>query len=298
MRHVRVFLALCEHKTLTRAAEALNTVQPALSRTLKELEDEIGTPLFDRSSKGLRLTPEGKGLREHLAAGMAQIEQGVRFASGQRKSETVAIGILPNVARRLVPEAVARFKAQHPEVAVRLYSSSVRELVAKMREGEVDFLASRMLSLETQPGIVFEHLYDEPLIFVAQSHHPLSAGSNITPHELEPYPVIIPTPDTIIRRELDRYLFAQGYSDFPNRIETVTFEFARSFLEAGEAVACVPLGAVQHELDSGALVRLDMRGDDIPGNVGFSFLKDRELSRAARHLADCLRETAADLNHP
>lgn len=295
MRHFRVFMALCEHRTLTRAAEALNTVQPALSRTLKELEDEIGAPLFERTSNGLRLTAEGEGLREHLAAGIAQIEQGVQFASGHRKAETVSIGMLPNVARRLVPNAVARFKVHHPEVTVRLHWSSVRELVAMMRQGEVDFLASRMLSLEDQPGIVFEHLYNEPLVFVAHHRHELAGRTDVTPHELEPFTVVVPPPGTIIRRELDRYLFAQGYGTFPDRVETVAFEFVRTFLEGGVAVACVPLGSVKQELETGALVQLDMSGDDIPGNVGFSFLTDRELSRAARQLVSCLRKAAEDL---
>lgn len=294
MRHLRVFLALCEHKTLTRTAEALNTVQPALSRTLKELEDEIGAPLFERTSKGLKLTVEGEGLREHLAAGLAQIEQGVQIASGHRRAETVSVGMLPNVARTLLPRAVERFKAADPEVTVRLNWSSAPDLVAMMRRGEIDFLASRMLSLEDQPGIVFEHLYSEPIVFVVRTGHPLAEARGLIPHDLEPYIVVLPQHGTIIRSEVDRFLFSLGYGEFPNRIETVSFEFVRTFAAGTDAVVCIPMGGVRQELARGSLVRLAMRGEEILGSVGLSFLKERDLTPAARRLMRCIRDVVED----
>jgi LysR family pca operon transcriptional activator len=298
MRHVRSFLALCEHHTVTNAAEALNTVQPALSRTLRELETQLGATLFQRTGKGLVLTPAGETLRQHLSAGMAQIEQGVLQASGLGKAARVAVGMLPNVTRTLVPAAVRRFKETSPEVTVRLYWAGVPELVALLRKGEIDFLASRLLSLDSLAGLSFEHLYSEPLVFVVRAGHPLAGRDGVSLADVDRHPVILPLPGTIIRAEFDRFLVARGFAEFANRIETVSFEFTRFYLRENDAVACVPLGSVRRELAEGQLVRLDLSGDELLGSVGLSFLSGRELSPAARQLAQCMREAAAELAEP
>ncbi|MFV0382647.1 LysR family transcriptional regulator [Paracoccus sp. (in: a-proteobacteria)] len=293
MRHFRVFLALCDHKSLTRAAQALGTVQPALSRTLKEIEEELGQTLFERTSNGLLLTDAGDALHQHLQAGFAQIEYGLQIAAGRRHAETVKIGMLPNVARTIIPRAVARFKQRSPAVTVHLQQGSAVDLCRMMRSNELDFITSRQLLIEDQPDFIFEYLYSEPTVMIVRAGHPLEGQVDISPHDLDRHTVILPPIGTSIRNELDRYLFRLGHGTFANRIETISVGFIKRYLSGMDAVAYLPLGSAREWLAQGTVSRLDMRGGDVIGAVGLSFLRGHKLSGEAAILAQYLREAAA-----
>ncbi|AXS42773.1 LysR family transcriptional regulator [Breoghania sp. L-A4] len=292
MRHIRCFLEVAEHGSITKAAASLNTVQPALSRTLRELESELGQTLFERTGQGLILTPAGENFRRHALAGMSQIDRGIQQARGFANAPAVNVGILPNVARTLLPPAVARLKALSPGIDMRLHSTTARQMLQHLRTGKIDFVVGRLMSLEHLTGISFEQLYSEPLLFVARRDHPITRERNLTIDDIDRQLVIIPVADTIIRRELDRFTFARGLVEFSNKIETVSFEFIRSFLASNDAVACIPMGAVRQELASGQLVQLDIHGEELMGSVGLSFVAGRELSPAAAQLADLVRDEA------
>lgn len=289
MRHFRVFLAACENRSLTRTAQALNTSQPALSRTLREIEDAVGGPLFERGPKGLVLTMTGETLRQFLAAGVAQIEQGLKIAQGAQELRTVSIGILPNVARTLIPNAVARFKSEAPEVNVAIYRHSVGDLLTMLRSGEIDFIASRMIEVEDPHGLTFEHLYAEPLVFVAAADHPLAARDEVSPEQMNQYTMVIPTQGTFIRSEMDRYLFATGFAGFSRTIETISLDFVRSYLQVDHSITCMPLGTLEKEIECGTFVRLRTIGREITGSVGLAFINGRSLSLEARRLVKLIR---------
>lgn len=292
MRHIRCFLEVAEHGSVTRAAAALNTVQPALSRTLRELEERLGQSLFERTAQGLVLTPAGEAFQRHAASGLSQIERGIKQAGGFATRTVVNVGMLPNVARTLIPRAVTRFKEFSPGVDVRLQWATSPFLADQLRNGEIDFLVGRLLPIELMTGLNFEQLYSESLIFVARKDHVLAGEKNLTLTDINRQMVVVPLPNTIIRRELDKFTIARGLAEFTNKVETVAFDFAREMLFSNDAVACLPIGAIRQELADGSLVDLGIRGEELVGSVGLSFVTGRELSPAASALADILREKA------
>lgn len=293
MRHLRCFQAVTRHGSLTAAAEAMHSSQPALSRSLAELEGLIGQPLFLRTGRGLSLTEAGEALRRHVDSALSQLESGARAASGLSAQPVVSVGMLPNVARTLAVRAAAGFKADAPEADLRLYWANVTELVARLHRSEIDFLLGRLLSLDYMPGVRFEHLYFEPIVFAVSRDHPFAARpESVTLEDIRSGPVVLPMPGTIIRTELDRFVTARGYSAFPNKIETVSFEFTRAYLGVSDAVAAIPLGAIRQELADGRLVRLALTGEELRGSVGITHATDRKLGAEARLLADHVRRAA------
>ncbi len=295
-RHIRAFLKLYELGSVTEAAKALNTVQPALSRTLRELETELGQPLFERSSQGLIPTDVAETFKRHVTTGMAQIERGVQQVKGLEEYASVAIGIMPNVARTLMPPSVIRFKQIARDVDVRVFQGAIGDHMAFLQRGELDFLAGRLLSIRLLQGITFEPLYSEPLVFAVRADHPLATVNLVTLEMIDQYMVVVPELNTIIREELDRFIYARGISEFSNKVETVSFDFARELVATSSAVSCFPLGTVRREFDSGDLVRLSMSGGDLVGSVGLFFLAERGLSPAAAALVDIIREEAEAFN--
>jgi LysR family transcriptional regulator, pca operon transcriptional activator len=293
MRHIRSFLAIVERGSVTAAAAHIHSSQPALSRTIKELESIVGQKLFVRSGRGLTLTDSGTKLRHHYESAMKQIEAGSSLSSNLTARAKVSIGMLPNVARTLAKNAAADFKLSEPDIDLQLHWADVPGLMARLHNGTIDFVLGRLLGLDHMTGVSFEHLYTEPLIFVVNSKHPLAAQPNqVTLPSIQSELIVVPLPDTIIRRELDKFTKARGLDNFPRKIETVSFEFTRSFLEIETAVACIPMGAVRQEIADGRLVRLNIHGEELISSVGISYATGRTLSPEAQRFAEIVRRHA------
>lgn len=293
MRHIRCFTAVARHKSATAAAHHINISQPALSRSLAELQEIIGQPLFTRTGRGLALTEAGQSLYRHLDMAMSQIETGALGASGGLKRSRVSVGMLPNVARTLAVEAAATFKSAEPGVNLELHWAGVSELIGKLHRNEIDFLLGRLLSLEHLEGVSFEHLYAESIIFIVNREHPFASDPEaVTLQDVQHEQLVIPLPTTIVRREMDKFLTARGVSGFANQIETVSFEFMRSYLSVNKAVACIPLGAVREEISDKRFVKLGIQGEELVSSVGMTFASDRSLSAQAHTFAEHVRAAA------
>ncbi|WP_157015561.1 LysR substrate-binding domain-containing protein [Mesorhizobium xinjiangense] len=289
-RHIRTFLEVARQRSVSRAAERLHTAQPAVSRSLRELETEIGRPLFERTSGGLILTKAGARLYHFADMGIAHLSTGIAEASGEGQAEVVTLGALPNITRRVLPEIILEFKRIHPEVVVRLLTGTNIDLLGKLRTGEVDFVIGRLADPDTMTGLSFEHLLYEILAFAARPGHPLAGLDKVTVVDINRYPVIIPQPETVIRAELDKFMIAQGLPRFDDTVETTSFEFAKPFLLHSDAIVALPLGAMEPELSEGILIQLAAPTEALRGPVGLSFFPGRQLSPPASFLLTILRE--------
>lgn len=290
MRHLRCFLAVAQQGTVSRAAAAIGTVQPSVSRSLRELEDELGAAVFDRTPKGLVLNAAGHMLHSYIANGMTQIDRGLEAVLGRTADRHVVAYVLPNVVRMVMPGAVRRFKSFYPQIDLRFLGPSSGGLQQAVRLGQVDFGFGRLQSAESMEGMKFEHLFSEPLVFFVRAGHPLAGATGISVQDINRFQVIQPLPGTIIRDELDRFLIGKGMQRFDNVIDTISFEFSRSYLLQADAIACHPLGAMQREVSSGAIAQLDFCNDDMMGSVGISTPTGKPLSSAAQLLIENIRE--------
>jgi LysR family pca operon transcriptional activator len=251
-RHLRTFVEVARHRSFTRAAEALNTVQPAVSRTVAHLEQIIGKPLFERRAKGLTPTSAGETLMLFAEPGLTQIAEGIQQAAGRGDTQTMSLGVLPNVTREVMPAAVLRFKRAHPNVTVRIVTGSAAELLRLLHGGEVDMLVGRLLQPELVKGLSFDHRYDEPLVFAAWAGHPLARRRRVTPEDVERFGIVLPSTGSIIRDEVNRFAMAQGRPAFSNVLETTSFEFARPYIAGSDAVIVFPQGTMRAELRKGS----------------------------------------------
>lgn len=296
MRHLRCFLSVAHLGSVTRAAEAMGTVQPAVSRSIRELEEELGGPLFDRTAAGLVLNAAGNTLFSYVSNGMGQIDRGLEALQGQIAGQQVVAYVLPNVIRVVMPGAVRRFKALSPSVDLRFIASTGGGgLQEYLRTGRVDFGFGRLLSAAHMQGMNFEHLYSEPLVFFVRAGHPLAGRAGLTIRDIDAFPVVTPIPGTIIRDELDRFLISQGLSRFNNMIETISFEFARSYITMSEAVVCHPLGAMRQELAEGRVDCLDFARGAMDGAVGLTTPAGQALSAPAQLLMQTIRDEVQGL---
>lgn len=293
MRHLRSFLAIAQVASVTSAAKTLGTSQPALSRTLNELESIVGQPLFTRAGRGLELTSAGETFRRHISPAMNRIEDGVILASGKEQKQAVSVGVLPNVERSLAVDAAALFKRKHPTVDLEMHRSYVLHLINLLHRGRLDFILGRMESPRAMPDLSFERLYLEEQIFVAAADHPLAKKKIVTLEDLNNELMIVPIEGTIVRDEVEAFLIARGFSRFANRIESSSGEFVRAFVAKNRAVACVSMGIVHQEIKNGSFIKLAIHADELISPVGIISLPHASHNDAAKNFLSAVRKSAS-----
>jgi DNA-binding transcriptional LysR family regulator len=212
LRHLQVLMSLASTGNLSQSAAALNSTQPALSKWLKELEEDVGLPLFERHARGLRPTPYGEALIEHARRIEARLDiarddmQALR-AGG---SGLVSIGTSGVSAADTVPLAVARLLEHMPRAQIRLVEATMNVLMPQLARGELDIVVGRAGQQYDDPQLQTKPLYTEPINFVARPDHPLTETANPGWDDVLSYPWIVWPQGTPVRNALETALAAAG----------------------------------------------------------------------------------------
>jgi DNA-binding transcriptional LysR family regulator len=212
LRQLELLLRVGETGNLSQSAAALNTTQPALSRWLKELEEDIGLPLFERHARGLRPTPYGESLIEHARRIAGHLDSARDDLAAQRDggSGLVAIGTSGVSAADTVPMAVAHLVKELPRTQVRLVESTMNLMMPQLERGELDVVVGRTASEATDSALCGEVLYRERINFVSGLDHPLAARRSIGWDDVFQYPWIVWPEGTPVRWALETALVAAG----------------------------------------------------------------------------------------
>ena len=295
MRHLRTLVAVAEHGSLVRAAKALSISQPAVTKTLAELEDIAGHRLCERTPKGVTLTAAGQILVKHTGSGLRAIQDGLSSLSSEEEGEAPAlvIGALPNVGATVLAPALVRFAAAVPRARVSVRTGSNAQLIAALKQGVLDMVIGRLAEPSDMQGLSFEHLYSEPLLLVVRPGHELARLSSIHPDLLYRYRLVLPDASTSVREAANRFFMTLGGGLPRHTIDTIDLSFGRSYVLQSDAVWCIPLGAIENDLQQGTVVRLpiDTRGTE--GPVGVTLRVEHTPSEALLQVLDEIRISAA-----
>jgi LysR family pca operon transcriptional activator len=288
-RHLQCFLTIAQMRGVGAAAQALSITQPALSKTLRELEDALGAKLFTRDRNGMLLTRAGETFLQHAAASVASMREGVesvRQAQLARGLE-LRIGVLPNVAASIAPEAVRLFKRHASDTVIRVIAGDNVRLLDQLRLGELDLVVGRLAQPEYMVGLAFEHLYSERLTAAVRPGHPLLRGKRFRIAMISDYPSVLPYHGTIIRQEIERFLLAQGVTLSANRVETTSVEFAHAYVQQSDAVWFLPRGYLTAAVARNTLAELPLQNRALEGPVGITVRADaRRTPAVARMIAE------------
>lgn len=276
IRHLQCFLEVARLGHVGRAAEQLGVTQPAVSKTLRELEQTLAVSLFARTRQGLALTPHGEAFQYHAATGLVALQQAVdSVAPGRARGGTaLRVGALPTVAARLVPQAVHALLAARADATVSLTSGPNPFLLDQLKSRALDLVVGRLAAPEQMVGLSFEQLYAERLALVVRPHHPLLDGRPFAMKRILDYFVILPTEQEIIRPMVERLLLANGIGVPSRRLETVSSDFCRVFLRQSDAIWIISYGVVALDLTAGGLVELPADVADTRGAVGITLRAD------------------------
>lgn len=296
LRHIRLFLHLADSGSATAAGRAAGLSQPAVSRALAEMEEMLGTPLFDRQGRGLVLTDAGAVFQRHVRAAMASLDAAAGALSGDRVGGRLAVGLLPTVSNRFFPTILGRFLADRPDVTLSMESGPHPFLLQKLRDRQIDLMIGRMPLAAEMAGLEFEFLYEEPIVAVVRAGHPLARAP--LDRILREVPVVLPTRDAIIRGTVDAFLTATGHPRLIPAVETTTLALGRGLLQATDAIWFISKGVVEAELDEGKLVTVPLGASYLSGAVGLTFMAGGTQPAPLVKLMQLARDVAAARRAP
>ncbi|OKJ32917.1 LysR substrate-binding domain-containing protein [Streptomyces sp. CB01580] len=293
-RHLVLVDALSRQGSVVGAAAELHVTQPAATRSLHELEEILGVPLYERGPRGITATVFGEAFTEHARAVLAQLAQAgrhvVELADADRG--TVIVGTHLAGSNVLLPRAIAEIKKERPYLTVVVREASPEALLLDLEAGRIDFVVGR-LTVPSDERIVRRKLYDESVELVVGAGHPLAGRDPVDLAGLADYPWILPGAETALRREIEEFFARHGMQLPMNRVETTSFLTVRQLLLETDVVAALPSLIVQ---DDPRLVRLALPLDPISHSVGLTLSAARALGPSAQAVIRSLEDIAAHMS--
>jgi DNA-binding transcriptional LysR family regulator len=261
LRHIQCFVAVAQEANLGRAAARLNLTQPAISKTLSELEALAGVRLFDRGRQGARLTRDGSVFLKHALLVLEAVQSAAAALgpAGGPGTRIIRIAALPTVAPHSLPAVIAEFSALYPDASVAVQTAANTALMAMLGSGEIELGLGRMSDPEMMKGLSFELLYMEALVLVARKGHPLSVGT-AAPGMAQAlsYPLVVFGKGTVPRLHTEAWLARSGLTLPANCTETMSVSLARLMVRQSDTLWFTPVGAVRTDVADGLLTVLDV----------------------------------------
>lgn len=292
LRHLHTFVAVAQQGTLGRAAETLNLSQPALSKTLNELEQLTGTRLFERGRLGAQLTVPGEQFLTHAVKVLDALNTAGQALNRKEdaSADVVRIGALPTAALGILPAAIGRFHQQQKSTSLQVATMNNTMLLAGLKSGEIDLGIGRMSDPELMGGLNYELLFLESLKLVVRPGHPL-LQETITFSRVMEWPVVVSPKGTVPRQNAEALLQSQGCKMPAGCIETLSASLSRQLTVDHDYVWFVPSGAVKEDLRQATLVSLPVPTQSAGEPIGILTRVDIPLSTGAQMLIAAIRKS-------
>ena len=292
LRQVRTFVTVAEMGTVSKAAGRLHVAQPALSRQIAQLEDQLGLRLFDRVGRRLLLTIEGEQLLNDCRGLLNYARAVGEHAEVLRRGDVgvLRVSSTPHLIEGIFPEFLRHYAARYPNVQVRLVDAALPQLLEMLERGEIHLAQSAVRAIT--PG---EHRFGmrplAPMEMLAACHPKLALGTKegtVDISRLAPYPLLQPTPDFIMRRNFDAVCRLAGFT--PNNVLECRAPHALlAMAEAGHGIAIIPSALSVHRYAL-RLLRILYAGKPLNEPLIVLYDKRRQLPPYAKVFCEMLAQ--------
>jgi len=279
LRHLRYFIEVALEENVTRAAEKLHVSQPALSRQVKDLEEELGFPLLVRTAKSVSLTEAGRVFLDEASEVLERLEQGIVRAreAAEGGGCEIHVGYAPSLTVKILPPTIRAFQSEFPNVKVNLHDMSSEEMLEGFRDGSLDFVLMPERKIKTVSGVCFEALKTEELCLAVGLEHPFARldkvqmeklkGEKLIGFNLKAYPEYGELFAKTLKSAGVRKRLAEEHESVSSLVAAVEAGMGVSVVT--QSIQCVAAGRVK-------IVPLDPPGEEVV--VGIAW-RDRELSK-------------------
>lgn len=293
-RQLLLLSALADEGNIHAAARVLNMTQPAASKLLKDLEDVLELPLFERLPRGMRPTWYGETMirraREALASLHLAHEELVALKAG--RFGQVGVGAITSPGLALLPPAIALVKRDQPSLRVVLEIETSPVLVEHLRQGRLDILVARLFAEIDKSNLRYEPLTGEPVCAVARPGHPLVGAAGLTLADVAGRSWIVPPEGSVLRHRFDLMFQQAGLSPPLDVIETAALLFITRMLQQSDMLCVMADEVARYYASHGLLAVLPLEMPCHMDDFGLITRTDRLLSPGATLLIQALKTSS------
>ncbi|NLX63203.1 MAG: LysR family transcriptional regulator [Clostridiaceae bacterium] len=281
----RVFCLVAEHRSFSKAAKALYATQPAVSQAIMNLENELGTRLFTRTSKGVKLTTDGQMLYEYVSSAVKLIEAGEKKLSEAKDLlyGEMKIGVGDTISRYYLLPYLEKFNQGSPNIKLKVINRTTMELCNLLKSGEIDIALCNLPVKD--PALEIVKCLDIHDIFVCGEKYKNLSLNRYSLADIMKFPLIFLERISNSRQYVEKFLASKGLKLQPE-IELGSHDLLLEFARFNFGIACVVEEFSLDYLNSKKLYKV-LLDEEIPKrSIGFCFLKNVSLSAAAKKLME------------
>lgn len=295
LSYYEIFHTVARHGSISKAAEELYISQPAVSKSIKKLEDNLSVPLFIRTSRGVRLTEEGKLLFDHVDFALTSLTEGESLLKRNRELDVghLHIGVSTTLCKYLMLPYLQRFTEKNPHVQVTIDCLSSADTASLLEENRLDIgLIGKIRGLKQ---VEFQKLLEIEDTFVASQTYldnlKLREGLDLSapPAELFSHATLMLLDrENISRQHIDRY-FEEHHISPGQILETSNMELLVAFAKVNLGIACVIRDIAETDIKNGTLIEIPLKHEIPTRTVGFAFSKASGQNPAVSKFRQLLR---------
>lgn len=286
----RIFFVVAEYKNITKASEILHISQPAVTKHIKNLEKQLGNPLFIRTKKGVILNEYGEKIFLKVKQALILLEEAEKeihqFTS--MGVGTIKIGISTTLARKYLLKYLEKFHALYPNVIIDIYTDPTKELIPKLKNGTIDIIISKFPQNRSM-DLDYIKLGETKYIFVANSQYPDLIKQKVSAEKLVNYPLLLQKSPSNSRNSVEKY-FENNHIDIEPKMSIASSNLLVDFLIMGYGIGYVTKLYVEDALKDKKLYKIDVFPDTDMIAYGIIVLKNNVLTSHCSQFIDFLKK--------
>jgi DNA-binding transcriptional LysR family regulator len=292
LARLRVFQAVADEGSFSRAARVLFLSQPAVTQHIRALEAELGVPLFDRLGRRTTLTPAGESLAHYVpqVLGLVRVAEAAARQAGGEASRTLRLGVSETLATYVLPPLLGELQRRLPETELRLTVGDSATLLGAVLNYDIEL--AFWLREAGHPQLTQTEVTTEPLVWLLPPNDPLGTAASLSPSAFRRRRLLLRKRNSAARRVVQQLL--ERHDAFPpDVLEMDNLEAIKRAVEVGFGVSIAPWSAVQREMHAGTLRIVPVDAPDAEITSSWACYAGRRLSTPARTFVDLLDSLSA-----
>lgn len=287
----RIFYTVANYGNITKASEELMISQPAISKSIKNLEEQLGGQLFVRTKRGVFLTEEGKEFYNYIKQAMEYIHRAENKFTDLINLEvgSIRIGISTTLVKEFLLPYLEEFHSLYPKIDIEIVTDVAAVLIPKLRNGLIDVVVLNLNGMEDYDDISFTKCRELHDVFVVGKAFEDLSKKKISLKELNNYPIILQSKTANTRKFLDSVTESYSVSLKPN-IELASYSLVVQFAKIGLGIGYATKEYIGQELDNKDLFVLNIK-ENIPSRfVGIGLCKNNEANFSTKKLLEIINK--------
>ncbi len=289
----RVFYTVAKNGNITKASQELNISQPAISKSIKNLESQLGGELFVRTRRGVILTDEGREFYSYIKQAIEFINNAESKFTELINLETglIKIGISTTLTKEFLLPYLEEFHSTYPKIDIQIITNIPRELLKMLRNGLVDIVIMNLTGKDNSSDLIIDKCLSISDCFIVNKNYKYLLDKELSLKDLSNYPLILQSNGSNTRAFLDNYCKENNIVFKPN-IELASYSLVIEFTKIGFGIGFATKNYIKNKLDSGELFELNIK-EKLPNRyIGYAISKNHIPNFSTKKLIEIIKKTS------